>query len=193
MRVWSLKMALFASFIHGFPNILHYMATRQPWRYFQVIRLFHVKFLKNGRNIYCRPLIGNHTLAFDWCHSTFKGHFSLGCHFHVHFSNLWQAFASRGLPAIAELLVCILPRNAMHLSHRKYARLSVCHTRALCPHGSTYDHDILTEQTPHYSSFLAPNFVSTFQRHDRQIRCRIQVGQAKMWFSALKQLVSQKR
>jgi len=56
-------------------------------------------------------LIGNHTsVAFDWCHfwwpwSIFEGHFSLGCHFHVHFSNFWQAFASRGLPAIAELLV----------------------------------------------------------------------------------------
>jgi len=23
-------------------------------------------------------------------------------------------------------------------------RLSVCHTRALCPHGSTYDHDFFT-------------------------------------------------
>jgi len=32
---------------------------------------------------------------------TFEGHFSLGCYF----SNLWQAFASRGLQAIAELLV----------------------------------------------------------------------------------------
>jgi len=46
----------------------------------------------------------SHTLAFDWCHfwwpwSTFEGHF------HVHFSNLSQAIASRRLPAIAELLV----------------------------------------------------------------------------------------
>jgi len=59
---------------------------------------------------YYRPLIGNHTLAFDWYHfwwpwSTFEGHFSLGCHFHVHFSNPWHAFVSHGLPAIAELLV----------------------------------------------------------------------------------------
>jgi len=35
----------------------------------------------------------------------FEGHCSLGCHFHVHFSNPWHAFASHGLPAIAELLV----------------------------------------------------------------------------------------
>ena len=59
---------------------------------------------------YYRLLIGNHTLAFDWCYfwwpwSTFEGHFSLGCHFHVHFSYPWNAFASHGLPAIAELLV----------------------------------------------------------------------------------------
>jgi len=61
---------------------------------------------------YCRLLIGNHTLTFDWCHfwwpwSTFEGHFSLGCHFHVHFSDPWHAFASHGLPAIAELLVAL--------------------------------------------------------------------------------------
>ena len=31
--------------------------------------------------------------------------FSLGCHLHVHFSHPWHAFASHGLPAIAELLV----------------------------------------------------------------------------------------
>jgi len=51
--------------------------------------------------------------TFDWCHfwwpwSTFEGHFSLGCHFHFHFSNRWQALASCGLPAIAELLVFLV-------------------------------------------------------------------------------------
>jgi len=64
---------------------------------------------------YYRQLIGNHTLAFDWCHfwwpwSTFEGHFSLGCHFHAHFSNSWHAFASHGFPAIAKLLVFIFLR-----------------------------------------------------------------------------------
>ena len=34
--------------------------------------------------------------------------FSLVCHFHVHFSCPWQAFASHGLQAIAELLVIAL-------------------------------------------------------------------------------------
>jgi len=87
---------------------------RWPWRYFKVIKLFHIKFLLlNGAlcgKSYYRVLIGNHTLAFDSCHfwwpwSTLESHFSLVCHFHVYFSNLWQAFGSRGLPAIAELLV----------------------------------------------------------------------------------------
>jgi len=57
-------------------------------------------------------LIGNHILAFDWCHFWWRwstGHFSLGCHLHAHFSNLWQALASCGLPAIAELFVYIFP------------------------------------------------------------------------------------
>jgi len=30
-----------------------------------------------------------------------ESYFSLGCRFHVHFSNLWQAFTSHGLLAIA--------------------------------------------------------------------------------------------
>jgi len=63
--------------------------------------------------------------------------------------------------------------------------MSVGHTRGLCPHGSTYDHSFLTLWQMHDSSFLAPNFVSTFQRHD----LRILVGYAKMWFSALRHLV----
>jgi len=73
---------------------------------------------------YYRLLIGNHTLAFDWCHfwwpwsrPTFESHFSLGCHFRVHFSNPWHAFASHGLPAIAELLVRSGSRGGMRGMH----------------------------------------------------------------------------
>jgi len=114
-------MAIFASFVHFLPNILH----TWPHDDFQVIRLSMTldifqchwtvshRISQNGvwyGKSYYRQLIGNHTLAFDWSYfwwpwSTFEGHFSLGCHFHVHFSNLWHAFASHGLPAIAELLV----------------------------------------------------------------------------------------
>jgi len=63
------------------------------WRYFKVIRLFHIKFLVNGKSYYrLSLLVGNHILAFDgttfddteaW--RTFEGHFSLGCHFHVQY------------------------------------------------------------------------------------------------------------
>ena len=37
-------------------------------------------------------------------------------------------------------------RNSVCLS----VRLTVCHTRALCPHGSTYDHDFFTISTPSF-------------------------------------------
>ena len=101
------------TYIHGHTTAFMWCDCRWHWRYFKVIRLFHIEFLKNGAwygKSYYRPLIGNHTLAFDWYHfwwpwSTFEGHFGLGCNFHVHFSNHWQALVSRGLPAIAELLV----------------------------------------------------------------------------------------
>jgi len=36
---------------------------------------------------------------------------------HVHFSNLWQAFASRGLPAIAELLALAYPGFCVERGH----------------------------------------------------------------------------
>ena len=108
-------------YIHGHTTAFTWCDCRWPWRYFKVIRLFHIKFLVNGAlygKSYNRVLIGNHTLALDWCHfwwpwSTFQDHFSLGCHFCVHFSNLWHAFASRGLPAIAELLVTV---SATHIA-----------------------------------------------------------------------------
>jgi len=35
-------------------------------------------------------------------------------------------------------------RNSVRLSVCPSVCLSVCHTRALCPHGSTYDHDFFT-------------------------------------------------
>jgi len=102
-------------YIHGHTTAFMWYDCQWPWAYFKVIGLFHIKFLKNGvwyGKSYTTLLIGNHILAFDWCHfwwpwSTFEGHFSLGCHVHVHFSNPRHAFASQGLPAIAELLVYI--------------------------------------------------------------------------------------
>jgi len=104
-------------YIHDLTTAFKWYDGQWPWAYFKAIELFHIKFLKNGvwyGKSYYRLLIGN--LAFDWCHfwwpwSTFEGHFSLGCHFHVHFSNLRHAFASYGLPAISELLVVMLTKT----------------------------------------------------------------------------------
>jgi len=86
----SLKMAIFASFIHclrifyihGHTTAFRWYDCQWLWAYFKVIGLFHIKSLKNGvwyGKSYCRQLIGNHTLAFNWCHfwwpwSTFEGH-----------------------------------------------------------------------------------------------------------------------
>jgi len=141
-------MAIFGSFGYCLPNILH------TWSHdiFQVIRLSMALGIFQGHwtvshqisqngvwydKSYDILLIGNHTLAFDWCHfwgpwSTFEGHFSLGCHFHVHFSNLWHAIASHGLPAIAELLVVLVTEacvpNCRHSEiSRKYRHVPRTH------------------------------------------------------------------
>jgi len=87
MRVWSSKMASFASSVHCLPNVTAFTwcDCRWSWRYFKVIRLLHINFLKNvawyGKSYY-RLLIGSHALAFDWCHfwwpwMIFEGHFTL--------------------------------------------------------------------------------------------------------------------
>jgi len=72
-RFSFLSFTVFRTFyIHGHTTAFTWCYYRWPWRYFKVIRLFHIKFLKNGSwygKSYCRLLIGNHALAFDWCHS----------------------------------------------------------------------------------------------------------------------------
>jgi len=82
----QLQLQLLKLFIRNHTRAFKwYVHCRWPWRYFKVIWLFHVKFLVNGAlygKCYYRVLIGNHTLAFDWCHlwwpwRTFEGHFSL--------------------------------------------------------------------------------------------------------------------
>jgi len=117
------------------------MATRQlsgdttvndPGHIWRSLDCFTSNFSKTsvwyGKSYY-RQLIGSHTLAFNWCHfwwpwSIFEGPFSLGCHFHVHFSYPWHAFASHGLPAIADLVT--VRRYALHgLSYRNSVCLSV--------------------------------------------------------------------
>ena len=113
-RFLLLSFTVFRTFyIHGHMTAFAWCDCRWPWRYFKVIKVFHIKLIVNGAlygKSYCTVLIGNHTLAFDRCHfwwpwSTFEGNFRLGWHFHVHFCNRWQVIASRDLPAIAELIV----------------------------------------------------------------------------------------
>jgi len=58
-------------YIHGHTTAFRWYDCQWPWAYFKAIGLFYVKFLKNGvwyGKSYYRQLIGNHTLAFDWCH-----------------------------------------------------------------------------------------------------------------------------
>jgi len=78
---WKWRFSLFSFtvyrtfYIHGHKTAFTWCDCRWRWRYFKVIRLFHIKS-------YYRLLIGNHTLAFDWCHfwwpwMIFEGHFTL--------------------------------------------------------------------------------------------------------------------
>ena len=62
----------------------------------------------------------------------------------------------------------------INLSVRLTVRPSV--TLVNCVHRSTYYHDFFTIWQPHDSSFLTPNFVLTFQRHELQMQGQIQVG-----------------
>jgi len=84
-RFSLLSFTVSEHFTHGHTTVFTSYDCRWPWRYFKVIRLFHIEFLKisawYGKGYY-RLLIGNHTLAFDWCHfwwpwMIFEGHFTL--------------------------------------------------------------------------------------------------------------------
>jgi len=131
-------MAIFGSFDHCLPNILH----TWPHDSFQVIQLsttlsifqghwtlshqisqkrcvIRQKLLwtTNGKSytsFRLVPLLV--TLKYIW------RSLSLGCHFHVHFSYPWHAFASHGLPAIAELLVFLLWCNTVPVNSKTNRR-----------------------------------------------------------------------
>jgi len=96
-KLYTIRPQKLKLLIRNQTSAFRWYACRWPWRHFEVIKLFHIKFLVNstlyGKSYY-RVLIGNHTLALDSCYfwwpwSTFEGNLSLGCHFYVHFSNLW--------------------------------------------------------------------------------------------------------
>ena len=125
MRVGWLKMAIFASFVHCLLNIW-------PHDSFQVIQLSMTLGIFQGQWIVSHQISQKRCVIRQKLLQTtnrksytsfrlvpllmtlkyFEGHFSLGCHFHIHFSNPWHAIASHGLPAIAELLVLNLDTAA---------------------------------------------------------------------------------
>ena len=117
-------MAIFASFVHCLPNILQRHTTAFTWcdcmsmtlasffgdisrlldfshqisRKRCVIRQKLLYTTKSHTSFRLVPLLM--TLKYIW-----RSLRPIGCHFHIHFNNLWHAFASRGLQAMAELLV----------------------------------------------------------------------------------------
>jgi len=100
-KLYMIRAQKLKLLIKNHTTALRWYDCRWTWRYFKVIRLFHVKFLVNSAwygKSYHRLLIGNHTLAFDWCHfwwpwRTFEGHFSLGCHFHGQYLRNYTRYA----------------------------------------------------------------------------------------------------
>ena len=66
----------------------------------------------------------------------------------------WQTYQTLAAPYPGYLLhflyvthfqfCTFLPRDALRCKVFVIVILSVCHTRGLCPHGSTYDHDFFT-------------------------------------------------
>jgi len=80
-KLYTIRPQKLKLLIRSYTTAFRWYDCRWPWRYFKVIRLFHIKFLVNGARYgksYYWLLIGNRTLAFDWCHLwwpwTFEGH-----------------------------------------------------------------------------------------------------------------------
>ena len=78
----------------------------------------------------------------------------MGCYKKFSLENYTSFFLLAHLgPETLHFMIFTVRRYALHgLCDRNSVRpsvclsvcLSVCHTRALCPHGSTYDHDFFT-------------------------------------------------
>ena len=71
--------------------------------------------------------------------------------------------------------------NFVCLSVRLSVCLSVCHTRALCPHGSTYDHDFFTIWKPHHSSFWGYHVHPKIRRESPRARALNEGGVGTNW------------
>jgi len=73
-------------------------------------------------------------------------------------------------------------RYALHgPSYRNSVRLSVRHTRRLCPHGSTYDHDFFTVWKPHHSSFWGYHVHPKIRRGSPHARALNEGGVGTNW------------
>ena len=67
----------------------------------------------------------------------------------MHDSMLYDPIQDQGqghkMKRVQNLSIFTVRRYALHgLSYRNSVCQSVCHTRGLCPHGSTYDHYFFT-------------------------------------------------
>ena len=83
-------------------------------------------------------------------------------------------------------LVCFciftVRRYALHgLCDRNSVRPSVCHTRALCPHVSTYDHDFFTVWQPYHSSFWGYHDHPKIRRGSPRARALNEGGVSTNW------------
>ena len=73
----------------------------------------------------CSPLMCSHSVHHTTCKEECKANHFLQCD---------------AMRCTVSVIVILSVRPSVRLS----VRLSVCHTRGLCPHGSTYDHDFFT-------------------------------------------------
>ena len=85
-------------------------------------------------------------------------------------ANLLLSLSVKGfLPCDAmRCTVLVIVILSVCLSVRLSVCLSVRHTRGLCPHGSTYDHDFFTTGQPHHSSFWGYHLHPKIQRESPQ-------------------------
>jgi len=80
------------------------------------------------------------------------------------------------------LVLFTVRRYALHgLCDRNSVCLSVCHTRGLCPHGSTYDHDFFTIWEPRHSSFWGYQVHPKIRRGSPRARALNEVGVGTNW------------
>ena len=88
-------------------------------------------------------------------------------------------------PQLAVSLLVFLPCDALRCTVFVIVILSVCpsvcHTRGLCPHGSTYDHDFFNIWYHHHSSFWGYQVHPKIRRGSPRARALNEGGVGKNW------------